>query len=97
MPAGNPVGGSGNEPLPPIGGTFTQGRDGTFRCLPAQGPRSGGLRSGSLRSVGGGSGSGGGGGGGGGDEADPQIAAELKDVSREFAVGGVDRDGDGWR
>ena len=29
MPAGNPVGGSGNEPLPPIGGTFTQGRDGT--------------------------------------------------------------------
>ena len=55
---------AGNVPLPPIGGTFAQGRDGTFRCLPAPSARGGGLRSGGLRS--GGLRSGGGGGGGGG-------------------------------
>ena len=49
---------SGTVPLPPIGGTFAQGRDGTFRCLPAPAARGGGLRSGSLRSVGGGGGGG---------------------------------------
>merc|ERR1740130_1638192 len=44
---------SGTAPLPPIGGTFAQGRDGTFRCLPAPAARGG-----SLRSVGGGGGGG---------------------------------------
>ena len=54
IPAARSVG--GNVPLPAIGGTFAQGRDGTFRCLPASAARGSGLRSGSLRIVGGGGG-----------------------------------------